>query len=635
MSGIAGVYRLDDQLVDPVDLTKMVDVMAWRGPDGADIWYQAGIGLGHRMLWVTLESLLEKLPLANEAGNLIITADARIDNRTDLMGVLGYRERAAEEVTDSQLILAAYEKWGEDCPEKLLGDFAFAIWDSDQDKLFCARDYFGAKPFFYYYGVGEQFVFASEIRAILSLPDVPRCLNEVRIADFLNKQFEDKEITFYKDIVRLPPAMAMTVNRHGVRRWQYWEPDLTCEIKLADDEAYAAAFREIFTEAVRCRLRSAYPVGSTLSGGLDSSSVASVASQILAESGKQRLRTFSAVFPRLAKVDPRIDERLYINSVLEAGQFEPYFVLADRLSPLVDSFWQVDEPIPGINLYMDDAFFRAANQQGVRVLLTGHDGDSIVSHGYERLAELARTLKWKTLFNESAALAKGFNVRQRSLVWNQAFKPLLPQALTNLWRRRSRHSRSVEEIDPLINRQFAVKVDLTARRQSASDGHFNAGDGMREAHGQAITSGLLQYGTEILEKMAAPFGIEPRHPFFDKRLVDFCVALPLEQKLQNGWTRSILRRAMANYLPPEVQWRRGKGNLSANFKSGLLAKERATLDSIVFEKCTSIEKYIDIVTLQEMYAKYASKPLRRDGEAIDVNLAVILTLWLQQANFAA
>src|SRR3989441_8528576 len=258
----------------------------------------------------------------------VLTADARIDNRAELLAALG----RGVEATDAELILGAYQRWGERAPEHLLGDFAFAIWDGRREVLFCARDHFGVKPFYYHHAPGRLFAFGSEIKALLALAEVPRRLNETRVADYLVPLLEDKEITFYEEIVRLPPAHRMTVSRDGMRIEQSWALDPTREIRLKSDAEYAAAFREIFTEAVRCRLRSAFPVGSMLSGGLDSSSIVCVARKLLAEDGGGKLHTFSAIFPDV----PECDEREYIEAVLGGHGVKPHYVRGDRLSPLAD-----------------------------------------------------------------------------------------------------------------------------------------------------------------------------------------------------------------------------------------------------------------------------------------------------------
>ncbi|HEY3131845.1 MAG TPA: lasso peptide isopeptide bond-forming cyclase, partial [Acidobacteriota bacterium] len=329
MSAITGVYFMDGRPLDPADLKRMLKTVAHRGPNGSGLWFRGPVGLGHRMLWTTPESLRETLPLIHQTGDLVITADARIDNREELVSLLNINGRPLGEIADSELILRAYEKWGDSCPEKLLGDFAFAIWDAKKKLLFCARDHFGVKPF-YYYRSDHAFIFASEIKALLSLQEVPRRLNEVRVADYLMSMLEDKEITFYQGILRLQPAHCISVTREGAQIRSYWALDPTREIRYNSDGEYADAFREIFTEAVRCRLRSAFPVGSMLSGGLDSSSIVCVARQLLAQEGSRQLHTFSATFENV----PECDESQFINAVVARNGLQFHYVPCDQLSPL-------------------------------------------------------------------------------------------------------------------------------------------------------------------------------------------------------------------------------------------------------------------------------------------------------------
>src|SRR3989441_814506 len=299
MSAIAGIVRLDGAPADRANLDRMLERLAHRGPDGHGSHIADSCGLGPRMLWTPPQALHQRLPPPNSTGGPPPTADARIDNREELCSLLC----APSTVTDADLILQAYARWGERCPEHLLGDFAFALWDARRGLLFCARDHFGVKPFYYHHRPGRLFAFASEIKGLLVLSDVPRRLNETRVADYLVPLLEDKEITFYEEIVRLPPAHRMVVTREGVRIDQYWTLDPEREIRMKSDAEYAAAFREIFTEAVRCRLRSAFPVGSMLSGGLDSSSIACVPRELLAEDGGGKLHTLSAGFDDVPAAD--------------------------------------------------------------------------------------------------------------------------------------------------------------------------------------------------------------------------------------------------------------------------------------------------------------------------------------------
>jgi len=631
MSAIAGIYYLDEQPVDCAAVGRMVDILAHRGSDASGIWSEGAVGLGHRMLWTTPESLHEQLPLVNQTSDLVITADARIDNRDELIVALSLSDRPSGKITDSQLILASYEKWGDRCPEKLLGDFAFGIWDGSRQRLFCARDPMGVKPF-YYYRSNRVFVFASEIKALLSLPEVPRQLNEVKVAYHLSLLFEDQTITFYQDILRLPAAHSITVGCAETQIRLYWSLDPSREVRLHSDQEYAEAFREIFTEAVRCRLRSAFPVGSTLSGGLDSSSIACTARKLLAELGSQHLHTFSAIFPNLPKEDLRlIDERRYIEAVQALGGFESHYVSADCFSPLIELLWQDDEAVAAPNLYMHRALYSAAQQQGVRVFLDGLDGDSTVSHGWGYLTELAYTGKWKTLVTETTAISRRYKLLRRRLIWKYSLRPLVVEPAVQLWQVLRGSTQPTGFVNSFLSLSFAQRVGLAERAQALLSNSSTSAHTARQEHWRSLTSGLHSYGLEVTDKGAAAFSLEARYPFYDRRLIEFCLALPPEQKLHQGWTRLVMRRAMTDILPPEVQWRVHKANLGPNFKRRLLEYERETLEAAINEP-QIIEPYVDVQALRAAYNRYASKPLQSKQDAIAVFATVTLALWLHRAH---
>jgi asparagine synthase (glutamine-hydrolysing) len=674
VSGIVGIYYSDGQVADPLMVGRMLDVLIHRGPDGAKVWCEGSVGLGHRMLHTTPESLHEVLPVSKRSADLAITADARIDNRQELMSRLECSHHPAEKVADSQLILAAYEKWGEDCAEKLIGDFAFAIWDGRQRQLFCARDPIGIKPF-YYHHTTQRFVFASEIKALLCLAEIPRTLNEVKIADFLVPIFHDQVSTYYKEIVRLPPAHSMTVKCGKVRTWSYWRLDPTRELQLDSDGAYVEAFRELFTEAVRCRLRSAFPVGSTLSGGLDSSAIACTAERLLAAHRGRRLHTFSAIFPSVAADDPRIDERSFIEAVLAEGDFESHDVRADQCYPLADVTWHKDEAWPAPSLYMSRAIFRTAHEHGVRVLLSGFDGDVVVSYGYEYLQELARTGRWAHFAREAHALAerrpqmdashylrhygvpyltelacqqrwrsfalqvgeiaKYFALSRPHLFLHAGLKPVLLQPVRWAWRqiqKRTHSPSSVWGLNTAIHPVFARRMGLAQRIQAAEALELAGANPLRAQHMLALTDGRFEYVANVFDHTASTFALEQRYPFFDRRLMEFCLALPFDQKLRHGWSRAIFRRAMEQILPPTVQWRVSKGNLGVNVRRRLL-EERHILEDVIVRDPGVIEPYIDVSALRAAYRRYLSQPTAASEEDLfTIFLSVNLALWLRHAE---
>jgi asparagine synthase (glutamine-hydrolysing) len=636
MSGITGLYYREGRMVDVEDLRRTVDVIAHRGPDGADAWCKGSVGLGHRMLWTTPESLHEMLPLVSESGDLAITADARIDNRQELWAALGNTGSVDTEVVDSELILASYQKWGEECPDRLLGDFAFAIWDARKQSLFCARDHFGVKPF-YYALTDSVFAFGSEIKAILVLPDVPKKINEVRIAEHLASIADDSTNTFYDGILRLPSAHTLCVSRDKVSLKRYWSLDPERELKLGSDQEYAEALREIFFDAVRVRMRNNFPTGAMLSGGLDSSSITCVARQIMAEEGKGgKLSTFSAVYDDVKQSD----ERPYINAVLAQNGVKPSYFSADRTSPLVDFekvLWHQDEPWSAGNLYINWSLLKTASEQGVRVVLDGFDGDTTVSHGTGYLIELARSNRWFTLAKELRAYSGHF----QNTDWRKAFISWMwMYRLRGISERTPGFSAARSAIKPLLGKrrrgganvrrqlirpEFAEKVHLDERVQSLKR---PAPQTEREEHYQRITWPLMPGVLEMMDKTAAGRWVEIRYPFWDKRMVEFCLSLPPEQKLHNGWNRMVMRRAMDGILPQEIQWRGGKGNLQYGFDNGLIKFEKELLDDVILGETGPISSYVDVQELRDSYKNFVSGH-GTDNDMLSVWRAASLSVWLR------
>lgn len=632
MSAIAGLCRTDGQPVGRHEVDRMVSVLAHRAPDGADVWNAGPAALAHGARWTTPESRRERQPFASGAGNVIV-ADARLDNRGDLITALGLTGGAAGDVGDGELILRAYERWGEDCAPHLLGDFAFAIWDRRHQRLFCARDHVGVKPF-YYHQAAVAFLFASEIKALHTSALVPYRLNPLRVADHLVGFLEDQAITFYRDVHRLPAGHTLTVSRSGTRIRAYWTVDPAREITLGSDEAYADAFRECFTEAVRCRLRGD-AVGCLLSGGLDSSSIVATARRLRGTT-HGRLDTFSAIFPGLPAADLRkIDERAYVEAVVAQGGLEPHYLRADLLSPLADvdrALWHLDEGFTAPNLYLHWGLYGAARDRGVRVLLDGIDGDTTVSHGLERLPELARSGKVLTLVSELRALSRRHRAGVGSLFRQFVVDPLIPTAL-RYGMRRLRGREPVDLAQTVIRPEFARRMGIADRLEAFQRQQERPGRSARETHARGLKSGLIPYALELADKAAGAFGVEPRYPFFDRRLMEFCLALPASQKLDGGWTRMVLRRAMAGVLPEEVRWRASKANLAPNFGRQLLGNDRNLLTEVILEQPGVIEEYVDVPALRRAYDRYVTQP-GSQADALTVYGAVMLGLWLQRAKIA-
>ena len=623
MSAITGIFCRDGSRVELEDIKKMNDILSYRGPDGSEVYCEGNIALGHQMLWTTSESLNEKLPFCDEKSGYVITADARIDNRSELSEHLHIEDK--DEVSDSYFILKSYEKWGENCPEHLIGDFAFAIWDENEENLFCARDHMGIKTFYYHLS-HNKFIFSTDIKALFGVTGVLKKINELQVANFLELVVDDdRESTFYKKISRLPAATTLKINKNKFYLRKYWKLNINHHISFDSDEEYKKVFLDIFTEAVRCRLRSAFPVGSMLSGGLDSSSVACTAEKILSKEGKNKLKTFSAVFDSV----PKSNERQFIEKVLDYRDFDYFFVNADEISTLneIDDYlFYANNPFIVPNTFMNYNIYREANKNDVRILLDGLEGDEIVSHGYGFLPELFKTMRWKKLIIEINALNNiksypyklifleiGFNILP------SVFKRKLLSILEYRQKSRSKYK--------IIKKDFGDEVNLTRiiKRVKEKKAKIN---NAHDQHYVDMTSSLIQLEMELVDWMSVPFSIEMRHPFFDKRLVEYCLAIPTEQKISKGWDRYIMRRAMSGILPEDVQWRRNKGDLSFNFDISFM-NEKEQLENLIIKNNHLIKRYIDIEKIEKIYTECKSGNTQN---IIYLWNALLVNLWLQKKD---
>ena len=642
----------------------MSAALAHRGADRDGAWCGNVIGLAHQMLITTPESASEVQPVVHSQADLVLVADARIDNRNELLRQLqlprGHRS------ADSEIILAAYERWGHECAERLIGDFAFVVWDVRAHTLFCARDPMGVKPF-YYIRSDRLFAFASEVKSLFTLPSVTPTIDPDEVALFIGWSHEERTKTIYRDILRLPAAHTLVVTPERATLRQYWSADSARDVRFRNDDEYTESFRDIFAGAVGARLRSARPIGATLSGGLDSSSIVCMSRRLRCDATPP-LHTFSVIFPDLPEKELRlIDERSFVDAVVQSGGVQPHWVRGDRLSPLRDIrriLWHLDEPYSAPNLYLHWGMFEAANEVGVRVLLDGFDGDSAVSHGFGRLTGLARDNNWDALeaevrafsahhgkspelalgayvlphladlarrgkyvswFRAASDIGKRFGLSHSKLATNYGIRPMLPDSFRDL-AHAVRDDVTVESslLQPLLAETLRRHTELSnaADRQRVASSE-------REAHVEGLSQPLYQLTLEIADKSAAAFGIEPRYPFFDRRLIEFCVGLPEEQKFGGGWPRLLFRKAMHGILPPVIQWRTTKANLSPNFH-----RRFRTVDVGMSEAFDEgpLSPFVRSDRLRDMLARYRASTDHSgmNRQALALFRTAVLGTWLNE-----
>jgi asparagine synthase (glutamine-hydrolysing) len=618
MSGFVVLQNLDRAPADESRLVAMLGAMSHRGGDGVEIWMGDHVGLGIAFNRTTSESRFDRLiPPATE-GRIVIAADARIDNRAELASALAVRY---EEHADSALIALAYQKWGDRCLDHLIGDFAFALWDLREGRLFCARDHIGVKPF-YYHTSDHHLLAASTINALFAgSATLARDLDEQRIAEYLVGSFDDVERTFYRDVKRLPASRMMTIAGGTLTRRRYATLDVGETIRLRSDAEYADAFRERFTEAVRARMRCTKPVGAALSGGLDSSSVVSVARAIARSEGAPRLHTYSIVFDDV----PESDERPYIESVIAGGDLEPHFIRGDRTPPIpgIGTLYDyLEEPFYAPNMALHWEMFKAARASGVGVWLDGLDGDTTVSHGVAFLSELARQMRWLHLYREAAAFAVRHGLRRAKLLRSTMTSPLIDPIRRRRTARMAARSPEVSWQGSAINAELArrcwpVGLPSAPRPRTAVADHLHK-----------LQWGLHPFLLESLDRAASAFGIEPRYPFYDRRLIEFSLALPPNQKLHDGWTRWVLRHAMQELLPTNVAWRTDKGNPAPSFMHTLRTFESARMRAMVGERASMLAPYVDIAALRGDVDRFLAGVIN-EREVMEIWKGLTLLSWLE------
>lgn len=541
MCGICGIVDFERPPVTS-DVEAMCAAIAHRGPDGQQIFEDGDVALGFRRLAIIDLSEAGMQPLARRDGALQLIHNGEIYNYVELRAELeqkGYRFRTA---TDTEVLLASYEEWDTRCVEHFNGMWAFAIWDAPRRRLFCARDRFGVKPLYYRWAQG-RFTFASELKAFHATQPVTP--NRHLVFDYLTQGYIDHTSeTMFEGIVSLPPAHRLVVDESGLRSERYWQ--LEPESAPADP---TRAFRELFLDSVRLRLRSDVAIGTALSGGLDSSAVACTTSLLLrthhdeAAAVGERQRTFTAYFE-----DSGFDERPYAERVVDRIDAEAHWIsftdrdLVDALPSIV---YSQDEPFGSTSIVAQWFVMREAARAGIRVMLDGQGGDEVLA-GYPayRGARLADLLASARLARLSHELSAGNDSMARELV--AIGRPFLPERLK--WRLRARATGA----DALVGGALRD----AARHPQLVDGPF------RSRLWKTMYRILTQQGLpELLhyeDRNSMAHSIEARVPFLDYRLVELLFSLPPEMLFHRGVTKVVMRDALSDVLPPEVRDRRDK-----------------------------------------------------------------------------
>lgn len=533
MSGFAGIVNLDGAPVDSRLLENLTEYLRFRGPDAIGVWHNGPVGFGHTLLRTTDESENEKQPFSLD-GSVWIVADARVDGREDLIAKMAPAEerQVLAARPDVELLLRAYLKWGEACVDHVIGDFSFAVWDAPRRTLFCARDHFGVK-LFYYAKIGNTLIFSNTLNCIRRHPDVPSTLNELAIADFLLADWNrDVARTSFEHIHRIPPAHTLSVARSLPEPRCYWR--LTPrEVRYQRASDYVERCRELLAQSVADRLRTRN-VGVWMSGGLDSPLVAGYAKRALAARYADfDLRAYTVVYDWII----RDTERPFAQAAADGIGIPIHFLIGDEYKPYgrPPFAWPqpCHDPLEWIELDQHSEV-----QERSRVVLSGYGGDPLLTSSSLYAFEM---------------LGSG---KIGELIWGSAQFLLHQHTLPRYGIRTAlRRLRKVEPPRPplpnWINPSFAKRLDLETRWKTLRDESLLQTPG-RESACHSATHPVWQYRFESLDPGVTRFQIESRHPFFDVRLSQFLVGLPVLP-----WTmkKCIIRACGEGILPERVRLR--------------------------------------------------------------------------------
>lgn len=566
MSAIAGIYHVKSAVPQQFG-QRMMQALRKFPADDIQIWSRENVFLGCHAQWITPESINEQIPFYDETRQLAITSDAIIDNRRELFDRLGVYHEERKRMPDSQLILLAYSKWGERVCEYLNGDFAFIIWDEKNQELFGARDFSGARSLYYFHD-NQRFAFCTVMESLLKLPYIKRQLNEEWLAEYLAiSTFIDAidiSKTIIKDIQQVPPSHTITVTDGRVKLSRYQVLSLNEKIRFKKDAEYVEAFRDIFQKATDSRLRTFKSVGSQLSGGLDSGSVVSFAARTLQQQNK-KLHTYSSIpatdFNDYTPGNYFPDERPYIHATVDyVGNIEDHYLSLDSQDPYndIDDWLDIMEtPYKFFeNSFWVRGIFEQAANDNIGILLSGVRGNFTISWGpaLEYYSYLLKKMKWVRFARELKMYSRNIGMGRKkllSLISKQTF-PFL----------------SNENDDPfpmLVNPDFANKMNVFEKIQK----YGMEADGLTELsilnqRNYLIDNEFIWNSNGIaFSKLSLQYGVMMRDPTNDVQVINYCMSLPLEQFINNGMDRALIRNATKGYLPDKVRLNQTKYGVQA------------------------------------------------------------------------
>lgn len=632
MSAIFGIIDFEGRSLDPAWIKSMQSDLAHRGPDGQGLYEEQGVALGHMLLQVTPESVYDKSPY--EEDGLVITANARLDEREAIMDRIGTPQSERDKITDPLLLLRSFKKFGKDFVKNIYGDFAFAIWDKNKRELFCARDQVGVKPFLYYFG-NCRLVFSTELKSIVNLPFVEKEIDNIYFRNQLLYIEDQPETTNWKNIKRLKSANYLLANSNNMEFYLYWEPIYNKSNPYLNIESSAMAILNVLNKAVADRMRVKGQVGVPLSGGLDSSTITCIAARKVAEKGGS-IVTVSSILDPTSQSPNDSDEMVYIQSILDQEKnINPSFIYHSDLSFVnnLDNKFNRYFTLFNIFNYADEALYEKFSYKGVRRVMHGYLGDLTVStKDVHPFIDLFQRLKFKALIKLILSYKKCMKMSLFKIFLYQFIKPLYPVAYTFIINKLKGQS------PPWIITNIPLKINDNERKiiQRKRKKYFRRNTQYNFNKAEYFWPYSNDFLREDWDTGSSYYQIEITYPFVDRRVIECLMRIPVEHFFSNGYDRGLVRKVMHGIIPKLIVERQNKGYYSPGFNQ-IIKRDLEKFMNLIDIKLIQNQKtgeIFDIKKIRSHIERFLNSNFNinftdRELLIVDISMWLYFNLWFQ------
>lgn len=594
MSAIFGIIDFEGRPLKEEWIKSMQADLAHRGPDGQGLYREPSVALGHMLLQVTPESIYDKSPY--EEDGLVITANARLDEREAIMDRIGTPPSERDKITDPLLLLRSFKKFGKDFVKDIYGDFAFAIWDKNKRELFCARDHIGVKPFLYYFQ-DNRFIFSTEIRSIIKLPFITTFIDIKYLIDRSVCYRDRLSDTTWKNVIRLNAASSLLANKNNILNTKFWRPKYKRNNKLKSMLRCTKELLITFDKVLNDHTRCIGNIGVPLSGGLDSSSIACLVAKKFANNEKQ-VYSVSSVLNYESNPSNETDEIEYINEVINKEKnIKPSFVFHSNLKfeENLDHLFERHYSTFNLFFYVDEAIAEKFRSLSVKRVLSGHMGDMTTSNRtINPLIHLLLSAKFRTFYCLFKKLKGNSKYSFFQFIKINIVSPLLPHYIRRSFYQYKKIVTSLVENDLplLLSSEEKTKLVRAIIEEKKADilSRFKISSQLWDTD--------VDYFLEEEDTGTSYYQVEYSYPLVDRRIIEFLLQVPVEHFNACGYSRGLIRKTMEGILPEKVRNRENKGNYSPGFhqilKNYLMSLKSFPDESSLVEELNNIIDILDI-----------------------------------------